>query len=333
MSQFVGFNVSFAGTTAYSVWTVTHAAVVSGPFSSPEALTWPGGVGIFISTSDIGSGGVMRLIRLTGDDPAVGDTVTGGTSGATALITAITILDELGRSINPPGFDGSGNQGAVVAGDFFVIAETAYVAQGFSITGTPIHDSFAIDVAPSPGNPVDQAGVITRDFTPVFGWPVPNPGDTRVAAIVRRALVEVETTFASRRLQALAFGSSDDITGSPVADAYLRLQSVGDAAMGYKMLRPGSVTGLSLILDVTVVTVPGTSDAVFSVRKNGAALGGAPSVATTIAATGKIELASTIVAPGVAAFAAGDRLSVFADHDGVFDGTISNFEGLIEIQV
>jgi len=63
------------------------SGMASGPFTLGETISWTGGTGVLVRYMDDGDeAGSMVLGTLTGVKPAVGATLTGGTSSATASV-------------------------------------------------------------------------------------------------------------------------------------------------------------------------------------------------------------------------------------------------------
>ena len=116
-------------------------------------------------------------------------------------------------------------------------------------------------------------------------------------------------------------GRSGNITASEYLRGFNGL--VMSAAVGWPMMRAGSVTGVAACCTVTAETTPGT--VTFEVRKNGTAI---YSVELTISGTGDYEAHAT-QARDVDTFAAGDILSMYVNF-GTFVGTLYPTQMLAE---
>jgi len=194
MSQFKDFNVvvTNGSTTVRAIWEVSIGTITGGPYTVGEGLTW-GTTGV--GTHVIDQSGKMRLYRTAGEEPESGDTITGGTSGATCVISDISVVNQYGIGVNPPRFYDSPSQSGCAAGDGFVVnaATAAAVYQDLGTVTSSHRDYFPLAVAWTGPTLVDVPAYITRDFTANNDYPLPNPGDARAATIIAKALKMIDT--------------------------------------------------------------------------------------------------------------------------------------------
>jgi hypothetical protein len=124
MSQFLGFRcvVVNGSNLVRAVWEIVIGVVTGGPFIAGETLTFLGG-GQAVYLSDTGDGGRLYCY-LTGTEvePAVGNTLTGGTSGATVAVASATAKNFPTFCGNPPRFADSPDQGPIATSHLFYIA-------------------------------------------------------------------------------------------------------------------------------------------------------------------------------------------------------------------
>ena len=73
---------------------VTHEIAISSPtgtFEAIEPISWPGGTGQMLAIDSTTTGTRMWIQLLTGSSPSASDTITGGTSSATAVAGTVTV--------------------------------------------------------------------------------------------------------------------------------------------------------------------------------------------------------------------------------------------------
>ena len=91
---------------------ITHEISIdtnSGTFSEPESVSWSGGTGQLIAIDDPTAGTTMWIQLLTGVPPVDGETITGGTSGATSDVNVSVVS----RTISQP-FVGASTGSAII---------------------------------------------------------------------------------------------------------------------------------------------------------------------------------------------------------------------------
>lgn len=91
---------------------ITHEITIDGPtgtFSEPEAVSWTGGTGQLLAIDSTTAGTKMWIQLLTGVPPTDGQTITGGTSAATADVN-VTVTE---RSVSNP-FVGASTGSAII---------------------------------------------------------------------------------------------------------------------------------------------------------------------------------------------------------------------------
>lgn len=116
---------------------ITHEITVDGQggtdFSAYEAVSWSGGTGQMLAVNDVNSATKMWIQLLTGVAPTDNQTITGGTSGATADVN-VTVTE---RTISTP-FIGA-STGSAIIGAYGVGIESADLTQNdkvFDLTNT-----------------------------------------------------------------------------------------------------------------------------------------------------------------------------------------------------
>lgn len=187
MSQFRNIRLSGVDDSGtyrlYATWVVSVGAVTGGSFIFNEDVSWDSSAGAGKFWKEVN--GLLYFDRRSGVVPEVGDTVTGGNSGATTTILSIDTLDPEGLDQNPPGFLTSSTQGPVAAGDSVQIDDGTSGAQTIKILTIPEEDQITVDIDIST---VSWAKAwITRDRTPNLGLPLPRPGNARTANEIAEA--------------------------------------------------------------------------------------------------------------------------------------------------
>jgi hypothetical protein len=199
--QFLGIRVTVANgsNVVRAVWRLT-IGTKTGTFTAGETVTWSGG-GSGIYLSDTGNGGTLYMTRTAGPEPEAGTGLTGGSSGATVTVASLVPANFPEFAGNPPRFADSPQQGPILPGQFFFIQGQPIGLVGSA--GSIARDTFHL-AANWGGTTYDHANapqgafaVISRSFTPIFGFVVPESGDRLTADVVRYALFQVETRLSA----------------------------------------------------------------------------------------------------------------------------------------
>jgi hypothetical protein len=168
-------------TTVRHVWTAYFATSPAASFVVGEALTWTGG-GVGVVTSWDGALKRLRFTRTSGGFPAVGNVVTGGTSGATGPIA------ERGE-FDPPDFDGLLTPANT---NLFSVIGTPYVYQ---LTTTITEDNFVLSSAYTQPTQLEAPYGIAVSYTPNLKLPLLEYGDADAPSMISRAFGILDARF------------------------------------------------------------------------------------------------------------------------------------------
>lgn len=155
--------------------TIVYDTEASGPFTEGETLTFSGGAtALLLALLDSGTTGTLYCQRLTGDAPADNETITGGTSSATAavngtpttrLITTNLVGTFTGSDFNPTNVGITLEAADAAAGDLFFDLTATQQQPPNNQTGT-VNTTVGntITVYPYDGSSVDAVGDPEPDF-------------------------------------------------------------------------------------------------------------------------------------------------------------------------
>lgn len=166
--------------------------------------------------------------------------------------------------------------GEVSPGDTFTVASSGVVYQVASVTS----DTALELVEPYAGvNGSGRTYAIGRDFTTARGFPYPNPGDTEIATILKRAIIEIDAWISSLTYRvstqfdktsdttlANVTGLSADVEAGKTYKFSATLYTTSNVAGGVKCAVAGTATATAIIyeakvLETGVLKVPGTTRA------------------------------------------------------------------------
>ena len=263
--MFQYFNVVV--TNGSAIVKAVHSIVIDrevSEFTAGEALRWDTTkFGDHISSLPF----VLRIIKDVGVTmPAIGDTISGDVSGATAIVVNINTLDNKGIPINPPNFDSNFLQEDVTAGDVFRIIQ-AGAADQYGIIHTTINDdNFTLTENWAGETLFDFPAFISQDFTTgktidtsdgsetTLKLELPTQGSPQPISIIRRAINQVSdhvsvrntwTEIATFESGASAYTSGDLYPLQVMLDQY-----------GWFHLRGAVTTTTTLAYDLHLFTLP-----------------------------------------------------------------------------
>lgn len=158
------------------IWTVFYANL-SGAFVPGEGLTWGAdGVGVFVRI--VASSTQLFLYRTSGSNPAIGDTITGGTSGATCDVQNVEDVASFDTEVE--------------ASDFFTREDTG-IAYFLSSTINP--DNFVLTAPYQEDTENEVSYSIKSDFTVFFNFALPEVGEIDPEVTMARAIQSIEAQF------------------------------------------------------------------------------------------------------------------------------------------
>ena len=181
MAQFQVGTVRVDSTTAIvkHIWQITYITGGSA-FTAAEAVTWGGGggSGFFVREDTVGK--KLFFYRNSGAEPAVGETVTGGTSGETRVVDTLA-------SSSPPDYDNPTT--GISQGDKFIVEDQGVI---HTVSGTIGNDQFTLTATYTETTTNEAAYAVVRDFTSFFSWPTPELGDLDPIAIINEAITRAD---------------------------------------------------------------------------------------------------------------------------------------------
>ncbi len=163
------------------VWEGRFLSVSSGPFVDGETVTWAGG-GSGTAVRYDGGAKILFYVHTAGPDPAVGDTLTGGTSGASADVASQGDDD-------PPQFDVLLPAGQT---KLFVVDGTA---QSYEVSETFGSDFFDLTANYAEDSDDEAPYGVHTQFSQFMGLPFMEFGDADAPSLIRRIVQIVEASI------------------------------------------------------------------------------------------------------------------------------------------
>jgi hypothetical protein len=206
--QFMGFNcvVVNGSNLVRAVWKI-NVGTVTGTFVAGESLKWPGAGGanngVFLFTT--GSGGQLYLyMTVDTPEPAIGDTIYGVTSTATAVIASMPAISFPDFCGNPPRFADSPEQGTIATNDIFFISGQPPMLVGAtidikrasfrlsSVWGGSTFNETTVGLYPQ-----GRIAIVARDREPTYGFPLLGPSDKFSGEVYSEAIRRIAAQLAA----------------------------------------------------------------------------------------------------------------------------------------
>jgi len=170
--------VTNSSTTVRAILTF-NLTNVTGAFSVPETVTWTGG-GTGTTVAYDSGNKILKLYMTAGAVPALTNTLTGSSSGATGDVQSLGIA-------TPPNYDTA--TPSVASGQSFKVAGSNVV---YFLTSTITSTSFVLSASYQEDTENDVAYSITRDFSINRSYPKPNTGDVEALPIIADAIEKID---------------------------------------------------------------------------------------------------------------------------------------------
>lgn len=203
-----------------------------------ESCTWDGGASAGVITGQSVSASRAHVVRTSGSDPALGDTITGSTSGTSFTIDAFAEGTPADYASN------------IAVGEVFLLGDnpTIYQVSG-SITAT----TFAISPAWSGEAPRESDYKVVRDYTASRGYAKPQLGEIDPTTTIARALDQIDSDVAKLGFSQVAFTSASNASTADFTAARLLAHvATEDTLITFVEPAGPSVLGLLLTQDSTV---------------------------------------------------------------------------------
>lgn len=210
-------RVENGSNTVRHIHQANYTDLASGPYTSGEAVTWDGG-GVGVVVEDQSSLQVLKLYRTSGPLPAAGDTLTGGSSGATSeVVSMIEALDFTAF---------------VTQGDVLLIQNNINTYQ---ISATINEDNFDLVESYGEATRNDTQYQIANNSSPFFGWLKPIYGMRARDSLLAKTIQDIE----------------NELKRYNVAEAQV---SSSSGAVSFNLLT-NPMQGITLTEDVTNITL------------------------------------------------------------------------------
>lgn len=187
--QFRGarIRVENSSATVYQIWQAV-GLVSGGPYQAAEPLSWGvDGVGVYVTDS----GSTIDFYRTSGSEPAVGNTILGGNSGASLTVASFpseNLSVTAPVAAYPARFADSPTQGGVTGNHELYIS----AAEPKATIGTTDRDFFTLS-APWGGSTLTNVEcVINRSKTTYRGWDLIEQGSRIPFVILKQVIRDID---------------------------------------------------------------------------------------------------------------------------------------------